>query len=85
MGHTLTVDANGRLTQCQTGAHQSPAEKPSAPFLRESDPSLRNCHVAIETKSARIPKAKAAGARDFADFMVSKAVQARSKEFGIAA
>ncbi len=85
MGQTLAVAAEKRAyTLSDRGTYLSLRKKLGLAVLHEGDPSLRNVYHVIEVNSARFPRVNAAGARAFADFLVSKAVQQRIKEFGIA-
>ena len=86
MGQTLAIAAEKRgYTLSDRGTYLALRKKLDLAILHEGDPSLRNVYHVIEVNPVRFPKVNAAGARAFADFMVSKAVQARIKEFGIAA
>ncbi|MGE5254464.1 MAG: tungsten ABC transporter substrate-binding protein, partial [Planctomycetaceae bacterium] len=52
-------------------------------ILAEGDAILLNIYHVIEIPQAKWPKVNAAGARAFADFMVSKEVQNIIKTFGV--
>jgi len=65
------------------GTYHSLRKKLGLSILQEGDPSLRNVYHLLEVNSARFPKVNTAGDLSFADFMVSKPVQARIKKFGI--
>ena len=85
MGQTLAIAAEKRAyTLSDRGTYLALQKKLGLSILHEGDPSLRNVYHVIEVNPARFPKVNAAGARAFADFLVSKDVQARIKEFGIA-
>jgi len=85
MGQTLAIAADKRAyTLSDRGTYLALQKKLGLAILHEGDPSLRNVYHVIEVNPTRFPKVNAAGARAFADFMVSKDVQARIKEFGIA-
>jgi tungstate transport system substrate-binding protein len=85
MGQTLTIAAEKKAyTLSDRGTYLALRKKLGLPILHEGDPSLRNVYHVIEVNPGRFPKVNAAGGRAFADFMVSKAVQNRIKEFGIA-
>ena len=85
MGQTLAIAAEKKAyTLSDRGTYLALRKKLGLPLLHEGDPSLRNVYHVIEVNPARFPKVNAAGARAFADFMVSKAVQGRIQEFGIA-
>lgn len=85
MGQTLAIAAEKKAyTLSDRGTYLSLRKKLGLTLLHEGDPSLRNVYHVIEVNAARFPRVNAAGARAFADFMVSKAVQQRIKEFGVA-
>jgi len=85
MGQTLAIAAEKRAyTLSDRGTYLALQKKLGLAILHEGDPSLRNVYHVIEVNPARFPKVNATGARAFADFLVSKDVQARIKEFGIA-
>ena len=85
MGQTLAIAAEKQAyTLSDRGTYLALQKKIGLPILHEGDPSLRNVYHVIEVNPARFPKVNGAGARAFADFLVSKAVQQRIKEFGIA-
>lgn len=85
MGQTLAIAAEKQAyTLSDRGTYLALRQKIGLPILHEGDPSLRNVYHVIEVNPARFPRVNGAGARAFADFMVSKAVQKRIKEFGIA-
>jgi len=84
MGQTLAIAAEKKAyTLSDRGTYLALQKKLGLAILHEGDPALRNVYHMIEVNPARFPKVNAAGGRAFADFMVSKAVQARIKEFGI--
>jgi len=85
MGQTLAIAAEKKAyTLSDRGTYLALRKKLGLAILHEGDPTLRNVYHVIEVNAARFPKVNAAGARAFADFLVSKAGQARIKEFGIA-
>ncbi len=85
MGQTLAIAAEKKAyTVSDRGTYLALRKKLGLAILHEGDPSLRNVYHVIEANPARFPRVNAAGARAFADFLVSKAVQQRIKEFGIA-
>ncbi len=85
MGQTLTIAAEKKAyTLSDRGTYLALRKKLGLVILHEGDPSLRNIYHVIELTPARFPKVNTAGGRAFADFLVSKAVQTRIKEFGIA-
>ena len=84
MGQTLAIAAEKKAyTLADRGTYLALKKKLSLPILHEGDPALRNVYHVIEVNSTRFPKVNTAGGRAFADFMVSKAVQTRIKDFGI--
>ncbi len=85
MGQTLAIAAEKKAyTLSDRGTYLALRKKLGLPILHEGDPALMNVYHVIEVNPARYPKVNVAGGRAFADFMVSKAVQARIKVFGIA-
>jgi tungstate transport system substrate-binding protein len=85
MGQTLAIAAEKKAyTLSDRGTYLALQKKLGLAILHEGDPALRNVYHVIEVNQARFPKVNAAGGRAFADFMVSKAVQKRIKDFGIA-
>ena len=85
MGQTLAIAAEKKAyTLSDRGTYLALRKKLGLVILHEGDPALMNVYHVIEVNPARYPKVNAAGGRAFADFMVSKAVQARIKVFGIA-
>jgi tungstate transport system substrate-binding protein len=85
MGQTLGIAAEKKAyTLSDRGTYLALRKKLGLAILHEGDPSLRNVYHVIEVNPERFPKVNTAGGRAFADFMVSKAVQKRIKEFGIA-
>lgn len=84
MGQTLAVAAEKKAyTLSDRGTYLALRKNLGLAILHEGDPSLRNVYHVIELNTARFPKVNSAGGRAFADFLVSKPVQARIKEFGI--
>ena len=85
MGQTLAIAAEKKAyTLSDRGTYLALRKKLGLAILHEGDPSLMNIYHVIELNPARFPKVNVAGGRAFADFLVSKAVQQRIKEFGIA-
>ena len=85
MGQTLAIAAEKRAyTLSDRGTYLVLRKKLGLSILHEGDPSLRNVYHVIEVNPARFPRVNAAGARAFADFLVSKEAQACIKGFGIA-
>lgn len=84
MGQTLGIAAEKKAyTLSDRGTWLALRKNLGLVILHEGDPALRNVYHVIEVNPARFPKVNAAGARAFADFLVSKGVQKRIKEFGI--
>ncbi len=85
MGQTLAVAAEKKgHVLADRGTYLALRKKLGLAILHEGDAALRNVYHVIEVNATRFPKVNTAGGRAFADFMVSKAVQTRIKEFGIA-
>jgi tungstate transport system substrate-binding protein len=85
MGQTLAIAAEKKAyTLSDRGTYLALRKNLGLPILHEGDAALMNVYHVIEVNSVRFPKVNAAGGRAFADFMVSKAVQKRIKDFGIA-
>ena len=85
MGQTLAVaDEKKAYALSDRGTYLALRKKLSLLILLEGDPTLRNTYHVIELNPARFPKVNAAGGHAFADFLRSKATQARIKEFGVA-
>ena len=85
MGQTLAVAAEKKgHVLADRGTYLALRKKLGLAILHEGDAALRNVYHVIEVNGTRFPKVNTAGGRAFADFMVSKAVQTRIKEFGIA-
>ena len=85
MGQTLAIAAEKKAyTLSDRGTYLALRKKLGLAILHEGDAALMNVYHVMEVNPARFPKVNAAGARAFADFMVSKAVQTRIKVFGIA-
>jgi tungstate transport system substrate-binding protein len=84
MGQTLGVAAEKKgYTLADRGTYLSLKKNLGLDILVEGDAALLNIYHVIEVNSARWPKANAAGARAFADFMVSKKTQGIIKTFGV--
>lgn len=84
MGQTLNVAAekNG-YTIADRGTYLSMKKTMTHTILVEGDASLLNIYHVIEVNPAKWPKVNAAGAKAFADFMVSKKAQNIIKTYGI--
>lgn len=84
MGQTLSVAAEKKAyTLADRGTYLALKKKLGLDVLVEGDAILLNIYHVIEVNPAKWPKANGAGARTFADFMVSKDTQAVIKTFGI--
>jgi tungstate transport system substrate-binding protein len=85
MGETLNVasEKNGYLL-ADRGTYLALNKKRhlSLEILVEKEPKLLNIYHVIEVNPAKWPKVNAAGAKTFADFMVSKKVQGIIGHFG---
>ena len=85
MGQTLAIAAEKKAyTLSDRGTYLALRKQLGLAILHEGDPALRNVYHVIELNPARFPKVNIVGGRAFADFLVSKDVQKRIKEFGIA-
>ena len=84
MGQTLGVAAEKKgYTLADRGTYLSLKNKLGLEILCEGDKALVNVYHVIVVNPTKWPKVNAAGARAFADFMVSKEAQAVIKEFGV--
>ena len=84
MGQTLSVAAEKKgYTIADRGTYLSLKKNLGMDILVEGDAALLNIYHVIEVNSAKWPKANAAGAKAFADFMVSKNTQKIIKTFGV--
>ena len=84
MGQTLNVAAEKKgYTLADRGTYLSLKKNLGLDILVEGDAALLNIYHVIEVNSAKWPKANAAGAKAFADFMVSKKTQGIIKTFGV--
>ncbi|MBA4390573.1 MAG: tungsten ABC transporter substrate-binding protein [Syntrophus sp. (in: bacteria)] len=84
MGQTLNVasEKNG-YTLADRGTYLSLTKRLALDILAQGDAVLLNIYHVIEVNPAKWPKINAAGAKAFADFMVSKETQAIIKVFGV--
>ena len=83
MGQTLTVAAEKKgYTLADRGTYLAMKKRLGLEILVEGEPLLLNIYHVIEVNPARWPKVNGAGARAFADFMVSKKVQELIGRFG---
>lgn len=84
MGQTLNVAAEKKgYTLADRGTYLSLKKNLGLDILVEGDAALLNTYHVIEVNSAKWPKANAAGAKAFADFVVSKQTQKIIKTFGV--
>ncbi len=84
MGQTLAVAAEKKgYTLADRGTYLSMKKNLGLDILLEGDGVLLNIYHVIEVNHAKWPKVNAAGAKAFADFMVSKQVQGMVKTFGV--
>jgi len=84
MGQTLNVASEkGAYTLADRGTYLSLKKRLGLDILAEGDAILLNIYHVIEVNPAKWPKVNAAGAKAFADFMVSKEVQNIIKTFGV--
>ncbi len=84
MGQTLNVAAEKKAyTIADRGTWLALQKNLGLPILCEGDASLLNIYHVIEVNPAKFPKVNAAGAKAFADFMVSKETQAIVAKFGV--
>ena len=84
MGQTLNVasEKNG-YTLTDRGTYLALKKRLALVILVEGDKDLLNVYHVIEVNPAKWPKVNAAGAKAFADFMVSAEAQGIVKTFGI--
>lgn len=84
MGQTLSVAAEKKAyTLADRGTYLAVKKNLGLNILVEGDAILLNIYHVIEVNPAKWPKANAAGARAFADFMVSKETQGIIRTFGV--
>jgi len=86
MGETLNVASEKgayALTDRGTLLARGKSRPLALEVLVEGEPQLLNVYHVIEVSPARWPKVNAAGARAFADFLVSPRTQRRIGEFGL--
>lgn len=84
MGQTLNVASEKKgYTLADRGTYLSLTKRLALDILAQGDAVLLNIYHVIEVNPARWPKVNAAGAKAFADFMVSKEAQAIIKVFGV--
>jgi tungstate transport system substrate-binding protein len=84
MGQTLNVAAEKKgYTLTDRGTYLTLKKNLGLDILVEGDAALLNIYHVIEVNSVKWPKVNVAGAKAFADFMVSKKIQSIVKTFGI--
>jgi tungstate transport system substrate-binding protein len=84
MGQTLSVAAEKKgYTLADRGTYLALKKNLGLDILVEGDAILLNIYHVIEVNAAKWPKVNSAGAKAFADFMVSKEVQGVIKTFGV--
>ena len=84
MGQTLNVAAEKKgYTLTDRGTYLSLKKNLGLDVLVEGDAALLNIYHVIEVNVNKWPKVNVAGAKAFADFMVSKQTQSIVKTFGI--
>jgi tungstate transport system substrate-binding protein len=84
MGQTLSVAAEKKAyTLADRGTYLALKKNLGMDILVEGDAILLNIYHVMEVNPAKWPKVNAAGAKAFADFMVSRQVQRIIKTFGM--
>jgi len=84
MGQTLSVAAEKKgYTLADGGTYLALKKNLGLDILVEGDAILLNIYHVIEVNPAKWPKVNTAGAKAFADFMVSKETQDIVKTFGV--
>jgi tungstate transport system substrate-binding protein len=84
MGQTLNVTSEKQgYTLADRGTYLAMKKTLSLNILVEGDAALLNIYHVIEVNVAKWPKVNVAGAKAFADFMVSKETQKIIKKFGV--
>jgi tungstate transport system substrate-binding protein len=84
MGQTLNVTAEKKgYTLADRGTYLALKKNLNLDILVEGDAILLNIYHVIEVNPAKWPKVNVAGAKAFADFMVSKETQDIIKTFGV--
>jgi len=84
MGQTLGVAAEKKgYTLADRGTYLAMKKNLGLDILLEGDAVLLNIYHVIEVNHAKWPKVNVAGAKSFADFMISKQVQDIIKTFGV--
>ncbi len=84
MGQTLSVASEKKgYTLADRGTYLALKKNIGLDILVEGDAILLNIYHVIEVNPAKWPKVNSAGAKAFADFMVSKETQGIIKTFGV--
>ena len=84
MGQTIAIAAEKKAyTLADRGTYLALKKNLGLDILVEGDAILLNIYHVIEVNPDKWPKVNAAGAKAFADFMVSKQVQRIIKTFGV--
>jgi tungstate transport system substrate-binding protein len=84
MGQTLNVAAEKKgYVLADRGTYLALAKTLKLAILVEGDAVLLNIYHVIEVNPAKWPKVNFAGAKAFADFMVSKEIQETIRTFGV--
>ncbi len=84
MGQTLNVASEKQVyTLADRGTYLALKKRLDLVILVEGDRDLLNIYHVIEVNPAKWPKVNGAGARAFADFMVSPETQGIIREFGV--
>jgi tungstate transport system substrate-binding protein len=84
MGQTLSVAAEKKAyTLADRGTYLALRKNLGLDILAEGDGILLNIYHVIEVNPAKWPKVNTAGAKAFADFMVSEPTQTIIKTFGV--
>jgi tungstate transport system substrate-binding protein len=84
MGQTLSVTSEKRgYTLTDRGTYLALKKNLGLDIFVEGDPILLNIYHVIEVNPSKWPKVNTAGAKAFADFMVSKETQDIIKSFGV--
>jgi tungstate transport system substrate-binding protein len=84
MGQTLNVTAEKKgYTLADRGTYLAMKKNLGMDILVEGDAALLNIYHVMEVNIAKWPKVNAAGAKAFADFMLSKKTQSIIKSFGV--
>jgi tungstate transport system substrate-binding protein len=84
MGQTMNVASEKKgYTLADRGTYLALKKNLSLDILVEGDAILLNVYHVIEVNPAKWPKVSAAGAKAFADFMVSKETQEIIRTFGV--